>query len=106
MSTLHNYGLARFNKKDGSIDTVMTAIGKGLIQMWALQNTPNGQVCTVVDIDERQVVAEYEGTTDGFPAIRKDPNEFEFDIPDELFDIFKEEVSKRMAERKGEKDDG
>ena len=100
MSTLNNYGLARFNKKNGSIDTVMTAIGKGLIQMWALQNTPNGQVCTIVNIDERMVVAEYEGTPEGFPLIRKEPDEFDFDVPEELFDIFEEEITKRKTEKK------
>ena len=41
MADLHNYGLIRFSKKTGKIDTTMTAIGRGMIQMWALQNTTN-----------------------------------------------------------------
>lgn len=99
MSELHNYGLVRFSKKTGKIDTTMTAIGKGLIQMWALQNTTQTKACVIVDIDERRPYAEYVGTADGFPKVRKAPATFEFDLPEELFGIFDEEVAKRNAER-------
>ena len=97
MGGLHNYGLVRFSKKTGSIDTTMTAIGKGMIQLWALQNTAKTKACVIVDVTERKVISEYIGTVDGFPEIRKEPSEFEFNLPDELFDIFEEEVAKRQA---------
>lgn len=99
MSELHNYGLVRFSKKTGKIDTTMTAIGKGLIQLWALQNTTKTKACIIVDIDERMVVFEYIGTADGFPEIHEDPEKFEFDIPEELFNIFEKEATERMAGR-------
>lgn len=97
MSELHNYGLVRFSKKTGKVDTTMTALGNGLIQMWAIQNTTKTKACVLVDIDEHRAVAEYIGTVDGFPEIRKDPDKFEFNLPDELFEVFEEEVAKRAV---------
>ena len=97
MSELHNYGLIRCSKKTGKIDTTMTAIGKGMIQLWALQNTTKTKVCVIVDIDERCTVAEYVGTDNGFPKIRKYADEFELSVPVELWDVFDEEVAKRAA---------
>lgn len=97
MNKLHNFGLVRFSKKTGKIDTTMTALGKGLIQVWALQNTPKTKACVIVDVDERCTVAEYVGTEDGFPEVRKNADEFEYNLPDELFGIFEEEVAKRAA---------
>ena len=97
MGDLHNFGLVRFSKKTGKIDTTMTALGNGLIQGWALMNTTKTKACVIVDIDERNVIAEYIGTADGFPEIRKNPDEFEYNLPDELFSIFKEEAAKRAS---------
>ena len=97
MSELHNYGLIRFSKKTGKIDTTMTAIGRGMIQLWALQNTTNTKASVIVDIDEREVFAEYVGTSDGFPEVRKDPDTFEYELPYELFDILEEEAAKRAV---------
>ena len=92
MRELHKYGLIRFNKKTGKIDTTMTALGRGMIQLWALQNTMENKATVIVDIDERKAFAEYIGTEDGFPEIRKDPANFEYDIPEELFNILAEET--------------
>ena len=97
MNELHNYGLIRFSKKTGKIDTSMTAIGKGVIQLWALQNTTKTKACVIVDIDDRRVVSEYVGTVDGFPNIRKNQEDFEYGIPEELYDILAEEAKKREA---------
>lgn len=99
MSELHNYGLVRFNKTTGKIDTFMTAIGKGMIKLWGLQNTGKNMACAVVDIDERQVVVEYVGTDTGFPQIHKNKDEFVFDLPVQLYDVFDEEVAKRIAKQ-------
>ena len=97
MSELHNYGLIRFSKKTGKIDTTMTAIGKGMIQLWALQNTTKTKATVIVDIDERATHSEYIGTADGFPEVRKNPADFEYGLPEELFDILAEEAAKRSA---------
>lgn len=98
MAELHNYGLVRFSKKTGKIDTTMTAIGEGMIQLWALQNTTKTKACVIVDIDERKTVSEYIGTTDGFPEIHKTEEEFAFNLPEELYSIFEEEAQKRTAQ--------
>lgn len=97
MSELHHFGLVRFSKKTGKIDTTMTGLGNGLIQMWALNNTPKTKACVIVDINERKVFCEYVGTADGFPKVCKNPEEFEFNVPDELYKVFDEEVAKRAA---------
>ena len=97
MSELHNYGLIRFSKKTGNIDTTMTALGRGVIQLWALQNTTKTKASVIVDIDEHKVFSEYVGTADGFPEVRKDPATFEYDLPEELWDIFAEEAAKRAV---------
>ena len=97
MSELHNYGLIRFSKKTGKIDTTMTALGRGVIQLWALQNTTKTKASVIVDIDEGVVFAEYVGTADGFPEVRKDPTTFEYELPYELFDILVEEAAKRAG---------
>ena len=91
-STLHNYGLVRFSKKTGKPDTSMVALGKGVIQLWALQNTTKTKACIIVDITERKVVSEYIGTEDGFPEIHKNPEDFEYNIPEEMLDEFEKEI--------------
>lgn len=85
---LHRYGLIRFIKKTGKVDKAMTGLGKGLIQMWALQNTTKTKACMIVDLDERKAVSEYVGTEDGFPEIHKTQEDFEFNVPDNIFDYF------------------
>ena len=97
MGELRYYGLIRFSKKTGEIDTTMTALGRGVIQLWALQNTTRTKATVIVDIDERKVFSEYIGTEDGFPEVRKDPETFEYDLPDELFDILAEEAANRAV---------
>ena len=77
MDKMHNYGLARFDKESGKINTSMTAIGRGVIQLWALQNTRENEACVIVDVDERMVFAEYVGTDDGLPDVRKNPKDFD-----------------------------
>lgn len=93
-TVLHNYGLVRFSKKTGKIDTSMTALGKGVIQLWALQNTAKTKACIIIDIDERRIMSEYIGTAEGFPEIHKTPEEFEFDVPDAMYDEFEREILK------------
>lgn len=91
---LHHYGLARCSQNTGKIDTTLVGLGKGMIQLWALQNTTKTKICVVVDIDERKTIAEYIGTENGFPIILKEESEFTVNIPDELYDIFESEAHK------------
>ena len=97
MSSLHNYGLVRFNQKTGKVDKIMTAIGKGMIKLWGLQNTIKGTACVIVDIDERKVEIEYIGTDSGFPKIHKNESEFVYELPEEVLSVFDEEVLKRSV---------
>lgn len=97
MAELHNYGLVRFSQKTGKADKIMTAIGKGMIQLWGLQNTGKGNVSLVVDIDERRVVAEFIGTDTNFPEVHKKDHEFLYELSEELLSVFDEEITKRSA---------
>lgn len=97
MNDLHNYGLVRFSMKTGKIDTIMTTIGKGMINLWGLQNTGKTQACIVVDIDERQTIVEYIGSAEGFPEVHTIPDEFAYELSEELLAVFDEEVAKRNA---------
>ena len=90
MNKLEKYGLVRFSKRTGKIDTTLTALGRGMIQMWALQNTPETKACIILNLDEREVFAEYIGTEDGFPIIHKNEDEFEYEFGIELYEAFDE----------------
>lgn len=95
--TLHNYGLIRLSKKTLKVDKALTGIGKGILQLWALQNTTKAKASILIDIDERNTVAEYIGTDSGFPRIVKDPDEFHFSVPAAVFDQLRSEMSERTS---------
>ena len=97
MSELHKYGLVRFSKKTGKIDTTMTALGQGLLQLWAIQYTPKTKATAIVDIDERRTVTEYVGSADGFPETHDTAETFVYTIPDELYAVFEEEADEQAA---------
>ena len=95
MNTMHNYGLVRFSKKSGKIDTSITALGNAVLQLWALQNTTKSKACIILDLTEKEVHSEYIGTADGFPIVRKAAADFEFDVPEQLFDLLSAEAAKQ-----------
>ena len=95
MKELHKYGLVRFSKKTGKIDLTMTALGVGMMQLWALQNTMSSKACIIIDLDSRSVYAEFEGASGGFPVIRKKPEEFIYEFPEELVEHLIAEEAKR-----------
>ena len=95
MKDLHRFGLVRFSKKSGKIDTTLTALGSALLQLWALQNTTKTKACVIVDLDTCEVFAECEGTPGGFPDFRKKPEDFIFDVPEELVQHLIAEEAKR-----------
>lgn len=93
MGELHKHILVRFSKKTGKIDTTLEGISSGMLQLWALQNTPKTKACIIVDMDEREVKCEYIGSTSGFPRVNKTAEQFEFNLPDEFFDTINQEIS-------------
>ncbi|MBR3978871.1 MAG: hypothetical protein IKJ94_04530 [Oscillospiraceae bacterium] len=95
MNDMHRFGLVRFSKKTGKIDTSMTALGCALLQLWALQSTTKTKACVIVDLVTREVFAEFEGTPGGFPNVRKKPEDFIFEVPDALIDELQRVESKR-----------
>lgn len=73
MSELRKYFLVRFSKKTGKIDTSLEGIGKGMLKLWALQNTTKTKDTIVFDKETGEIEAYYEGTGD-FPKITKGGN--------------------------------
>lgn len=67
---MKRYYLVRFSKKTGKIDTSMSALGKALLQLWALQNTTTKTKDTIIFDEDGWVSSYYEGNGD-FPNITK-----------------------------------
>lgn len=88
METLRDYGLVRASKKTGKIDTSMTALGKGLLGMWALQNTTRTKHTVIFDLDSGEIVAHYTGSDSGFPKVEKNTGEY---VSEELLEEFQKE---------------
>lgn len=65
------YGLVRYSKKTGKVDTAITGLGKGLLQIWALQNTTSTKQTTIFELDTGIISSEYIGTKDGFPKCER-----------------------------------
>lgn len=59
--------LFRFSKKTGKIDTTITGLGTGLMEMWCLRNTTKSKACLIIERDTGKVLFRAEGTSDGFP---------------------------------------
>lgn len=67
MTELKKYYLCRFTRRTGKIDTCLEARGRGLLKLWALQNTTKAKDTIVFD-EDGWVDTYYEGTGD-FPEI-------------------------------------
>ena len=66
---LKTYYLVRFGRKNGKIDTTMSAYGFALMQMWALQHTTKTKDTIIFD-EDGLVKTYFEGTGD-FPKVTK-----------------------------------
>ena len=64
--------LFRFSTKTGKVDTTMIALGKGVLQLWGLQNTPKTKTTVIFERESGRLIYEAIGTKEGFPKIRKD----------------------------------
>ena len=98
MSDIKRYGLIRASKKTGRIDTTMTGLGCGMLQLWALQNTTPSKRTVVFEFDTGLIRAMYEGAPGGFPKVDHKIEDRELYIGDELLEEFQEEARKQLAE--------
>ena len=67
--------LFRFSKKTGKVDTVITGLGTGLMEMWCLRNTTKSKECLIVERDTGKVLFRAIGTADGFPKAKRGSKE-------------------------------
>lgn len=67
---MKRFYLVRFSRKSGKIDTTLTGLGKGMLELWGLQNTTAKTKDTIIFDEDGEVVMYYEGTGD-FPKVTK-----------------------------------
>ncbi|HOO79019.1 MAG TPA: hypothetical protein PLQ04_01390 [Lachnospiraceae bacterium] len=67
---LKRYYLVRFSKKTGAIDTTLTGLGNGMLQLWALQNLTAKSKDAVIFDEDGKLHSYYKGTGD-FPGVTK-----------------------------------
>ena len=70
MEGIKRFYCARFNRKSGKVDKVLTGLGKGMLEMWALHNTKAKTKDTIIFDEDGLVVLYLEGTGD-FPQITR-----------------------------------
>ena len=70
MAELKVHVLMRCSKSTGKVDTCMTGLGTGLMQMWALENTGKSKMTVIMERDTGKVVYVATGTADGFPKVK------------------------------------
>lgn len=64
--------LFRSSKKTGKVDTTMIGLGKAMLELWALQNTPSNKNTMVFERESGRLVFKAVGDISGFPKIFKD----------------------------------
>lgn len=64
--------LFRSSKKTGKIDTTLIGLGKAMLQLWALQNTPTSKSTMIFERESGRLVFKAVGDPCGFPKIIKD----------------------------------
>ena len=83
--------LVRFSKKTGKIDTTLTAIGYGMLNMWGLQETTKTKETIVFTRDTGLIIAHYIGTNNGMPEVEWPENDENInDYCDGLLEALKE----------------
>lgn len=71
MAELKKYVLVRANKKTGKVDKQLEGIGKAMLSLWALQNTPKNMMCVIAEEESGLILEKYIGTASGFPEVQK-----------------------------------
>lgn len=74
-NNLETYVLVRFSKRTGKIDTTLEAMGRALLEMWALQkrNTTKTKCSVIFNKTSGDIVYYVEGS-DNFPKVRNKEN--------------------------------
>lgn len=90
---MKTYYLVNFNRKSGKINISLEGIGKGLLNLWALQNTTPATDTIVFEKESGIVDKYYTGTKDGFPEIEKDAGNIEDYCPGMLAVINDKELT-------------
>jgi hypothetical protein len=88
--------LLRYSKKTGKIDTTMTGLGTGMMQLWALNNTSPSKECVIINRETGDVVYRTSGRKDNFPDVEDGfickcdeigmPHEAILELTDDRFD--------------------
>lgn len=89
-------GFLRISLKTGKVLESGTSGASALLKMHALHDTRKGQAVVVVSIAERKMIYETINRKGGFPEVHTKPEDFEFDVPEETYDAFEEEVQARI----------
>lgn len=63
--------LMKFKKKTGVCNYVCTAMGKALLELYALQNTKSSEMTFVFERESGKIVFSALGSKSGFPEVRK-----------------------------------
>ena len=71
MNELKKYGLVRFSTKTGKVDTALTGLGCGVLQLWGLQNTTRTKTTVIFELETGLIRSRYTGTADGFPKVER-----------------------------------
>lgn len=68
-NTLEKRELYVFNKRGGKVVKKVEGLGRGMIGMWALQNTTKGRVSVMV-LPNHEIEIIYVGDNSGFPSVK------------------------------------
>lgn len=71
MAELKKYVLVRASKKTGKVDMQLEGLGKAMLTIWALQNTPKNKMCVIAEADSGLVAEKYIGSENGIPKIMR-----------------------------------
>jgi len=69
---LKKYTLVQSLKKSGKVTNCMDALGKAMLIMWALKNTPQNKQCIIFEAETGLITARFHGNKSGFPTVEKD----------------------------------
>lgn len=98
MSEIKRYGLIRCSRKTGKIDTTMEGLGRGLLQMWALQNTTKTKNTVIFEFDSGRISSLYEGDESGFPKVRPNMELEDVFIGEDLLKQFQKDAFETRKE--------
>ena len=71
MNEIKRYGLVRYSRKTGRVDTALTGIGCGMLQLWGLQQTTKTKETVIFELETGLIRSRYTGTADGFPKVER-----------------------------------